>query len=193
MVRCPVVIVDLPDRNATCLPMAASSVAACRLHVGCVVCGCMLAAECVQNAQTFLFRGAHVHLECFLDVMERTPGQTQAARQLAKLDKCSTLPTAPSPCSPTPSLHLSILIKSILIKLSLDQMHGYVRGTKRDTYHTSCPHSVSLGAPLDPSKIVKLGTVLSRFEFNKLPNPKYRCVQSLYHMGTGAKIWCRST
>ncbi|KAF5834423.1 complex I intermediate-associated protein 30-domain-containing protein [Dunaliella salina] len=30
------------------------------------------------------------------------------------------------------------------------------------------------GAPLDPSKIVKLGTVLSRFEFNKMPNPSYR-------------------
>lgn len=30
------------------------------------------------------------------------------------------------------------------------------------------------GAPLDPKKIVKLGTVLSRFEFNKMPNPAYK-------------------
>jgi hypothetical protein len=30
------------------------------------------------------------------------------------------------------------------------------------------------GAPLDPSKIATLGLVLSRFEFNKMPNPMYK-------------------
>jgi hypothetical protein len=30
------------------------------------------------------------------------------------------------------------------------------------------------GPPLDPSSISKLGLVLSRFEFNKMPNPSYK-------------------
>lgn len=30
------------------------------------------------------------------------------------------------------------------------------------------------GAPLDPSRISKFGLVLSRFEFNKMPNPSYK-------------------
>eukprot|EP00879_Flechtneria_rotunda_P002013 GHRR01002190.1.p1 GENE.GHRR01002190.1~~GHRR01002190.1.p1 ORF type:complete len:439 (+),score=154.06 GHRR01002190.1:1582-2898(+) len=50
--------------------------------------------------------------------------------------------------------------------------------TVRIPWHNFVPvtraQSDPTGEPLDPSKISKLGLVLSRFEFNKLPNPSYK-------------------
>ena len=57
-------------------------------------------------------------------------------------------------------------------------MHPGDWTTVRLPWHNFLPvkkaQSDPAGAPLDPSGISKLGLVLSRFEFNKMPNPSYK-------------------